>query len=165
MIASLACDLIHMRLQSPLAFSLSGPDPPPPAPAVSEAITLLKMSPTFCQEVRGKAPLKIRKLVPQIATHLLPKCVAILQNCQFVVELSETRHVSPYWDNWLDSNMTLSSLTWFSLADVSRKKAFICFANSLPSSTVTRRSLCKSLLFPTKTIGTLKIKILFAIHS
>ena len=37
---------IHIRLQSPLAFSLSGPEPPPPAPAVSEAITLLKMSPT-----------------------------------------------------------------------------------------------------------------------
>lgn len=47
--------------------------------------------------------------------------------------------------------------TWFSLADVSRKIAFISLAKAFPSSTETLRSLCKSLLFPTSTIGILKL--------
>ena len=46
--------------------------------------------------------------------------------------------------------------TWFSLAEVSRKIAFISLANAFPSSTDTLLSLCKSLLLPTSTMGTLK---------
>ena len=46
--------------------------------------------------------------------------------------------------------------TLFSLADVSRKTAFISSAKALPSSVVTLRSMWRSVLFPTNTIGTLK---------
>ena len=54
------------------------------------------------------------------------------------------------------SQIKVSFDTWFSLADVSRKIAFISRAKAFPSSTETLRSLCKSLLFPTSTIGILK---------
>ena len=50
---------------------------------------------------------------------------------------------------------TVDRLTWFSLADVSKKTAFISSARRLPCSCVTRRSTWRSVLFPTKIMGTL----------
>lgn len=50
---------------------------------------------------------------------------------------------------------TLVSLTSFCLALVSTKAAFHFSASLLPSSVLIFRSMCKSILLPTRTIGTL----------
>lgn len=52
----------------------------------------------------------------------------------------------------------ISATDSFCLADVSKNWAFQDSATFLPSSNVTARSWCKSVLFPTKTTGTLKYK-------
>jgi hypothetical protein len=48
------------------------------------------------------------------------------------------------------------TLTWLFFADVSRNTAFILSANFRPSSVLTSRSFSRSLLLPTRTMGTLK---------
>lgn len=48
-------------------------------------------------------------------------------------------------------------ITSFCLAEVSKKFARHDSANFLPSSALTARSWCKSVLLPTKTTGTLQI--------
>lgn len=47
-------------------------------------------------------------------------------------------------------------LTVFCLAEASKNIAFQSSANFLPSSVEIILSICKSVLFPTKTMGTLK---------
>ena len=121
--------------------------------------------------------LKVEHINYRIRKSRTYPCLLSVRHCPF---LSHSQHEWKYqllpgnkpnaYNNvWLSFIMILkcySSLspkkvsnvynTWFSLAEVSRKIAFISLANAFPSSTDTLLSLCKSLLLPTSTMGTLK---------
>ena len=57
---------------------------------------------------------------------------------------------------WAMTRRKISSTFWFSLAEVSRNAAFISAARFLPCSCVTRLSTWRSVLLPTRMMGTLK---------